>query len=242
MIMTKYSKESLEKLLLLIDEICNEEENLWFKMEILKKYSKNISNLNDLNELHKDLRRTKSFLKYIDGQYWREGFNFYKKISDSSLKLMLISDFKEMKISENDNNMLEFVRRMILQLENILNHLILKFDAYKIIIDSPDLYQGDKFNLVEGPYSFFLENRVQKPLKNIPLPSKLTFIKIYFNINYSFNIWRDLTFIRNKASHRENLKDVDLLKMNEIESNWESNKIEYNKFFISLSKQLNNHI
>jgi len=158
------------------------------------------------------------------------------------LKLMLISDFKEMKISENDNNMLEFVRRMILQLENILNHLILKFDAYKIIIDSPDLYQGDKFNLVEGPYSFFLENRVQKPLKNIPLPSKLTFIKIYFNINYSFNIWRDLTFIRNKASHRENLKDVDLLKMNEIESNWESNKIEYNKFFISLSKQLNNHI
>ena len=32
--MTKYSKESLEKLLFLVDEICNEEENLWFKERI----------------------------------------------------------------------------------------------------------------------------------------------------------------------------------------------------------------
>jgi hypothetical protein len=240
--MAKYSKESLEKLLVLIDEIGKEDENLWFKMEIVNKYSKNVSKMSELDELHKDLRRTKSFLKYIDGQYWREGFNFYKKISDSSLKIMLISDFKEMKISDHDNNILEFVRRLILQLENILNHLISKFDAYNVIKDNPNQFKGEKFNLVEGTYSFFQENGDQKPLKNISLPSKLTWAKIYFNFNYSFNIWRDLTFVRNKASHRENLKAEDQLKMEEIESNWESNKIEYNKFFNSLSKQLTNHI
>lgn len=240
--MTEYSKESLEKLLILIDEICNKEEYLWFKEEIVKKYSNNTNNTIEINELHKDLRRTKSFLKYIDGQYWREGFNFYKKITDSSLKIMLISDFKEMKISEQDNNTLEFVRRLILQLENILNHLVSKFDAYGVIKGSPNLYKGEKFNLIEGPYSFFLENGDQKPLKNISLPSKLTWAKIYFNINYSFSTWRDLTFIRNKASHRENLKDDERVKMNEIESNWDSNKTEYSKFFNSLIKQLTNHI
>ena len=241
--MTKYSKESLDKLLHLIDEICNDEENLWFQLEINKKFSNGTTtNVLEIKDLYYDLRRTKSFLKYIDGQYWREGFNYYKKVSDSSLKIMLISDFKEMKISENGNNILEFVRRLILQLENIFNHLITKFDAFNVIKDNPNLYIGEKFNLVDGPFGFFQSNGEQKQLKNISLPSKLNWVKIYFNINYTYNISRDLTFIRNKASHRDNLNVEDQLKMDEIESNWESKKIEFNKFFNSLSKQLITHI
>lgn len=239
--MAKYSKESLEKLLLLIDEICSQEEYLWFKEILLKKNNENI-NISDLNELHQDLRRTKSFLKYIDGQYWREGFNFYKKIKDSNLKITLTSDFKEMKIAENENNILEYVRRLILQLENIFNYLILKFDAYTIIINNPDLYRDNRNNLLEGQYGFFNEDKSPKALKNISLPTKLFWVKTFFNINYTYKIWNDLIFLRNKASHRENLRSEEKNRFEQIENDLEVNKVEYNKFFSLLVKQLIQHI
>ncbi len=235
--MAKYSKESLEKLLLLIDEICSQEEYLWFKERLLKKNSKNI-NVSELNELHQDLRRTKSFLKYIDGQHWREGFNFYNKIKDSNFKITLTSDYKEMKIAEIENNKLEYVRRLILQLENIFNYLITKFDAYTVIIDNPDIYRDNYNNLLEGKYAFFNEDKSPRSLKNISLPSKLFWIKTYFNINYNYKVWNDLTFLRNKASHRENLIGDEKNKFEQIENDWEINKIEYNKFFNSVVKQL----
>lgn len=240
--MIKYSKESLEKLLLLIDEIINQEENFWFKERLESKYLKNQGNISELNELYQDLRRTKSFLKYIDGQHWREGFSFYKNIKDPNIKIMLVSDFKEMKIAEIENNILEYVRRLILQIENLINHLISKFDAHNIIKESPNLYINDYTNLVSGTYSFFLDNGDNKPIKNISLASKLAWIKIYFNISYSFIIWKDITFIRNKASHRESLSNDDQVRLNEIETNLELNKIEYKKFFNSLTKQMIKHI
>lgn len=236
--MAKYSKDSLEKLLLLIDEISNQEEYLWFKERLENKNLKNQGNITELNELYQDLRRTKSFLKYIDGQHWREGFSFYKNIKDPNIKIMLVSDFKEMKIAEIENNILEYVRRLILQLENIFNYLISKFDAYTVIIDNPDTYRDNYNNLLEGPYAFFYDNKSPKPLKNISLPSKLFWTKTHFNVNYNYKVWNDLTFLRNKASHRENLSGEDKNKFDQIENDWEVNKIEYYKFFNSVVKQL----
>jgi hypothetical protein len=240
--MAKYSKESLEKLLLLIDEISSQGENLWFKEEIQKRHSINPDYFFSLNVLHQDLRRTKSFLKYIDGQYWREGFNFYKKIKDSDLKITLTSDFKEMKIAENENNILEYVRRLILQLENIFNCLISKFDAHTVIINNPNVYKDNHNNLIEGKYSFFNDDKSPKHLKDISLPTKLFWVKTYFNINYTYKVWNDLTFLRNKASHRENLREEDKNKLEQIENDWDVNKTEYNKFFNSVIKQLIQHI
>ena len=51
--MAKYSKESLEKLLLLIDEISNQEEYLWFKERLENKFSEanNFNNPDIVNRL-----------------------------------------------------------------------------------------------------------------------------------------------------------------------------------------------
>lgn len=239
--MPKYSKESLEKLLVLIDEICKEEENLWFKENLTKNKTTLIS-ATELNVLHQDLRRTKSFLKYIDGQLWRDGFSFYKRIKDVDLKITLTSDFKEMKIAENENNILEFVRRLILQIENIMNFLIIKFDAYQTIKDNSELYINARTNLLTGPYSFFLENGDKKPIKSISIASKLNWVKIYFNINYTFNIWNELIFIRNKASHRETLSKSDNEKIQQLENEWGLKKIEHNKFLNSFVKDIISHL
>jgi hypothetical protein len=239
--MAKYSKESLEKLLTLIDDICKDEENLWFK-ENLSKNELTIINTADLNVLHQDLRRTKSFLKYIDGQYWRDGFNYYKKIKDVDLKITLTSDFKEMKIAENENNILEFVRRLILQIENIMNFLIIHFDAFQTIKDNSALYISDRNNLLIGNYSFFLENGDKKTIKSISIASKLNWVKIYFNINYTYNIWNDLIFIRNKASHRETLSESDNEKIQRLENEWDIKKIEYNKFLNLFVKDIISHL
>src|SRR5690606_25115191 len=71
-----------------------------------------------------DIKRTKYFLKNIDKNDWIEGFKYYDKISFPELKMELVKDFKEMKIAEKQNDLLEFGRHLSLQLENALNTVI----------------------------------------------------------------------------------------------------------------------
>lgn len=237
--MTKYSKESLEKLLVLVGDICKDEDNVWFKESIGKINSDSIR-FSELKNIHDDLRRTKSFLKYIDGQYWREGFNFYKKIPDVNLKIALTSDYKEMRIAESEKDYMEFVRRIILQFENVLNYLITKFDAHDIIYSNTQSYKNDSLDLYTGPYGFFEPNGARKDLAKIGLPSKLNWARIFFNVSYSFPIWNDLTFLRNKASHRGSLSSLEVTKMEKIIDAWDQQKI--NTFYSSLLKNLIVHI
>ena len=238
--MTTYSKESLDKLLYLIDAICLDNKNSWFKEKLRDKITDNIHS-SQIGILHNDLRRTKSFLKYIDGQFWKEGFNFYKKIKDANLKIALTSDFKEMKIAEADKNLQEFVRRLILQIENILNFLIIKFNAHQIIKDSPQLYQNDKFDLVNGNYSFFLVNGDDKLIKNISIGSKIKWLSIFFGIRYTYSDWNEIVFIRNKASHREKLNEDESIKLEQIEDNADEKFVSYSKFLKLLINKLIDH-
>lgn len=114
--MSKYSKESLEKLLLLIDEICNEEENLWFKNKIKDKYS--ISN--DINQSDSIEKIYEYCIKEIVS---RQANKFYDDFKLIEIKEKLIEDFIRMEHFRRIDNFEDFCLAMFQQLEAIINYL-----------------------------------------------------------------------------------------------------------------------
>ncbi|MBS1584927.1 MAG: hypothetical protein JSS82_05215 [Bacteroidetes bacterium] len=243
-----YKKEHLEGLLKLIDEISNTPGNEWFIETLNKMHRDRIhgdpvdSQLTSLINIHDDLKRTKYYLKNIDRKNWREAFSFYKVVSQKELRATLCADFKEMKIAEIEANWFEFVRRIILQIESIVNALIEKEDAFNIIETNPELFINNKdkfkFNLFEGDYSFFNADRTPKALKNIGFPSRMTWIRIYYGISYSFSSLNDMLFIRNKGSHRGSLTNEEEERLNAIEANWLKKNTEYISCFKAIANPL----
>ncbi len=255
------TKEQIESLIKLITEISKQPGNEWVENKIQNQFGyKKISTSErqDSNEevdaIYKDLKRTKFFLKYIDGSNWREGFKFYKKIKSSELKLSLAADYKEMKIAEQEQNLLEYARRIILQLETIFNYLIISEDAYQIIEKADDFTfiskkpNGDIYynakgeigtDLKKGDFAFFDKDGSPKPVESIGLPSKFLWIKIYFQIDkYSFEHWNDLVFLRNKSSHSANMKTADQERFDKLNSDFESTARNVYKVFITIFNQL----
>lgn len=247
-------KEKIEKLILLLKEISEQKGNEWVKESILKIFDLNLKNLkasSELELLYKDLKRTKSFLKYVDGSNWREGFKFYNKTENNELKLSLSSDYKEMKIAESEKNILEYSRRIFLQIENIFNFLILKYDAFTIIRESEEgiFVVRDKNNLItnnlkQGKYSFFDENNEPLKISQISINSKILWIKIYFEMrSYSYDSWNNLVFLRNKSSHSSKLSTADLEKIQTLEMNFDETQRDLfkllKKFYLTLYPKLN---
>jgi hypothetical protein len=247
------TKEQIESLLKLVTEIANQPGNEWVGKKMQNQFGNQkscTSDKQDLSEeidlIYKDLKRTKFFLKYIDGSNWREGFKFYKKIKSPELKLSLAADYKEMKIAEQEKNLLEFGRRVVLQIESIFNYLIVKMDAYSIIIEADENIfiskksNGEIFtNLKIGEYSFFEIDGSRKSLSSIKLRSKLLWVKIYFQLaNYSFESWNDLTFLRNKSSHAGNLSNDDQIRYKKLHDNLEATLSELFKFYVKIYNQL----
>ena len=85
--MGKYNKESLEKLLILIDEICKSEENFWFKEALVKKTL--ISDTK--SDIVIKLRKIEKYLK-IDGLEIID----YSEISNENVRRQLFRDSVEM--------------------------------------------------------------------------------------------------------------------------------------------------
>jgi hypothetical protein len=118
--MTKYSKESLEKLLLLIDEICNEEENLWFK----KSLENIFFHINDSNNqgIITKLNSIEKYLK-IDGVEIID----YSNIKNELVRNQLFRDCIEMskyrlgKINDTIN-FDEYCRYAHMQAEELINY------------------------------------------------------------------------------------------------------------------------
>jgi hypothetical protein len=245
------TKEQIESLIKLVTEIASQPGNEWVGKKIQNQFGNQKSSTSDKQDLsegidliYKDLKRTKFFLKYIDGSNWREGFNFYKKIKSSELKLSLAADYKEMKIAEQEKNLLEFGRRIVLQFENLFNYLIIKYDAFQIIEEADqftfiskktngEIYYNPKTgkigtDLKEGEFAFFDADGFRKTLGEIKLPPKFLWIKIYFQIpQYSYDHWNDLIFLRNKSSHSGRLSQTDQEKIDNLSSNLDENFTNY---------------
>lgn len=255
------TREQIESLIKLVSEIANQPGNEWVAALLNDRFgNKNLISTEkqkpneEIDTLYKDLKRTKFFLKYIDGTNWREGFKFYNKIKSSELKLSLAADYKEMKIAEQEQNILEYARRIILQLETIFNYLIISENAFSIIEQADDftfvskkhngeIYYNEKgeigTDLKKGDFAFFNKDGSPKPIESIVLPSKFLWIKIYFRLEkYSFEHWNDLVFLRNKSSHSASMKPKDQERIDKLSSDFTTTKSNVYKVFTTILNQL----
>jgi len=193
--------------------------------------------INEVNSFYEEIKRTRYFLKHIDKEAWIEGLNYYSKVKIPELKIELAKDFKEMKIADKSDEIIEYARRLVMQLENSINSVIEIVDAWSVIQANPANYQDDYNNLSFGNFSFF-NNGKKKELKDISLPSKLYFVKNYYNFNYYWKPIDEMIKIRNKASHRGEISVQEQQILDDARNNVTSKKSEYFTAFDNIIKKL----
>jgi hypothetical protein len=235
-----HSKEDLLKLAKFVNELSNEPGNEWFRNELVSKLGGSRLTSNDLVM---DLRRTKSYLKKIDSNLYKEGFSFYKNIIDDDLRKTLISDYKEMKIALLDSDILEYGRRMCLQLERCFDAAITKFNGWSIVEADPKYneiaFMAGKYQKRIKVKEGFKKNDYTDPTKRIPkeigeieFNTKVAFCGIYFNFDFQTK-WsniQDIYFLRNKASHGS-LSMNDFSRLEKIKSKFDELNLYYLKMF-----------
>ncbi len=198
------NKESLEKLLHLIDELCQIEGNKWFEEKLKNKFSKGY-NFENFPE----------FLKAQKLQFKIKGRSFYSSIKDKKLKKELIDDYIEMSWYQTVNDVSRFILFCFYQMENMLNSYISISNAYEKIKVNKDYYSysySEKFSFV--PYDRFFykkfKNNVNEeyknPIEKIDIWSKITFWMIDAKLQdwEKENHWNisNMINIRNANSHR----------------------------------------
>lgn len=190
-----------------------------------------------------DIKRTKYFLKNIDKNDWIEGFKYYDKISFPELKMELVKDFKEMKIAEKQNDLLEFGRHLSLQLENALNTVIEILNGHELVNRDPEKYKSRFYDLKNGDFSFFQFNKEtkqieNKEIKNISFLSKVFFAETYYGFRVFWTPINEIVAIRNKASHRGKGNERELEIIKNATANLTLKKSEYFKEFDKIIKGL----
>lgn len=242
------NQKYLELFLALIHHIDEKNGNSDFSISLINSIqASNNFFQSDLNtevfKLINDIKRTKYFLKNIDKNDWIEGFRYYDKISFPELKMELVKDFKEMKIAERQNDLLEFCRHLSLQLENAINTVIDILNGHNLIIENPQKYKSQYYDLKNGSFSFFQTNRQtkqmeNKEIKNISFLSKVFFVETYYGLKVYWTPINEIVAIRNKASHRvkEIEREIEIIK--NAKANLTLKKSEYFKEFDKIIKGL----
>ncbi len=202
--MPKYSKESLEKLLVLIDEICKEEENLWFKNNLEKIISTDslISN-NSFLEIKKDTTKIINILDInpscsVD----------YSFISHKLLKTRL----------ELDNLRMENVRYDLKEKDEMKRLYDFCINAFYQIENLINFFYYEKFPVIEN-LLYHLENikdsrfkrKEEKNIGDIAIFAKIyAFNKTYYSEDFTgYNI-DSLRLIRNEGLHRcSRIKNIE---------------------------------
>ncbi len=199
--MTKYSKESLEKLLILIREICADDANEWFK-NLLYTPSNDESQRNDFA----------SILRHIKRQHKVKANTFYDKIVDKKLKAQLVSDYIEMLWYQNLNNIERFMIFVFYQMENLLNHYCKVNDCYKTIQSDKSSFRIE-FNpkFIVSCHNSFFDERGEKSIEKVSIWAKLVFWTIHSNNvqweSTNHQNFQNLINIRNQNSHRYSALD-----------------------------------
>lgn len=224
-------KKSLVKLIEYIDELSHLPGNQWFHDKLKSKFeSKTNSEVyikDDVHELINELKRSKCYLKTIDRNIWKEALNYYSSILYTDLKLELIHDYKEMKIADKSDDIIEFTRRIVMQLENCLNASCILLKSHDLIKASPDKYRNSSTDLLTGEFSFFNPDGSEKQLSKVSIQSKIFFSKQYYDIRYSFSDMSQMITIRNKSSHRGEYSEREKEIINEAKKNIAAKKSSY---------------
>lgn len=237
------NQKYIELFVALIKHIDTKNRSNEFSTELIGKLQSSInSNLPELNNqlasFYNDIKRTRYYLKHIDKNDWLEGFKYFEHIIIPELKMELIKDFKEMKIADRTNDIIEYARRLVMQLENCLNTVIEIEKAHEKIFSNPAHYMDNHNNLRQGKYSFFNDTDTPKELKEISLPSKLYFAKQYYGFSYYFKPVDEMIKIRNKASHRGENSSQEQKIIDGAINNVSQKKAEYFGEFDKIVNQL----
>ncbi len=204
--------ESLEKLLDLIDKLCIQEENQWFKEKLVEKFSKSPG-----------FENFPEFLKYQKKQFKIKGRYFYEKIKDEKLKLELINDFIEMSWYQSINNVNRFALSTYCQMENLLNFYSIKSNAFEKIFANKNYYTikyTDKFT-VESLKSYFYypyDKNTFKSIEKVNIWAKITYWVLDSKIKMTdwekdyHSSTSNLINIRNITTHRSSISKNDSTK------------------------------
>jgi hypothetical protein len=236
-------KNNLNKLIEYIDELSNLPGNQWFHDKLKSKFENKIKSevyINeDAQELLNELKRSKYYLRSIDRNIWKEALNYYSRILYPDLKLELIHDYKEMKIADKSDDIIEFTRRIVMQLENCINAICLLLKSHELIKVSPDKYRNNTTDLLKGEFSFFNSDGSAKQLSKISIQSKIFFAKQYYDIKYSYSDMSQMITIRNKSSHRGEYSEREKEILDEAKKNIAAKKSSYFVCYDSFWNKLN---
>jgi len=224
-------KRDLKTLIDFVTDIAHQKGNDWFKKELSMK----LTSANEINgkfetsdsQILQDLKRSKFYLKSIDKTIWLEALKYYKKIKYSDLKMELLVDYKEMKIADKSDDVIEYTRRIVMQLENCLNAICIITKAHEVIKLNPEMYKTAYSDLLTGEYAFFNFDKSEKSLAKISLQSKLFFAKQRYNIKYPFVEMSEMIIIRNKSSHRGEYTEKEKEILDKAKSNLSETKAKY---------------
>ena len=241
--MKKTIEEYTEFFMLMLEQANKEFNNDEFITKFAVAFSEKIKiksdlKINEVNSFYEEIKRTRYFLKHIDKEAWIEGLNYYSKVKIPELKIELAKDFKEMKIADKSDEIIEYARRLVMQLENSINSVIEIVDAWSVIQANPNNYKDNYNNSLIGNYSFFFNNGKRKELKDISLPSKLFFVKQFYNFKYFWQPIDEMIKIRNKASHRGEISIQEQQILDNARNNVTSKKSEYFNAFDNVIKNL----
>lgn len=200
-----------------------------------------------------DIQRIKAYLNFIDRKAINYGRVFYKDIINEELRNNLITDFKEMKIALKQDDIIEFGRRLCLQIENIYNVSLSNLDIHQTIENNKEYYSKINFKWSENAnsyeYDFYKSFFSFDKNTNVMVPNELS--KISFNTksvllchHFKFYLNKsnidDIAFLRNKGSHRDKLNEEDANRLTRILSRFDNNYSFYYRLLLDVKNGIKN--
>ncbi len=189
--MAKYNKESLEKLLLLIDEICKDEENYWFKSELNSK----LNQKNTFIEIKKDTTKIIDFLSINPVVSVDYSFINHKllrtRLELDNLRMENIRyDLKE---TDEMKRLYDFCINAFYQIENLINFFY--YEKFRKI--------DDLLLHLENIKDAKFKRKEERDIGDIAIYAKIyAFNKTYYSEDYTGYSIDSLRLIRNEGLHR----------------------------------------
>jgi len=211
----KVKRNNLEKLIALIVEISSQPENEWFKNELIKKLTTDLSDNNStaINEIYEYCIQL-----IIKGQAER----FYEDFKLETIKANLIKDFVRMEKFRRENNFEDFCLAMFQQIEGIVNAL-LNEEIQTYLVTQKDTVTHKVRNRETGVYEeqvlwqlifypLLLEDDLKKKLNksifewDFAERFKTVLFIYYFNKKlYNYNEFQTIFFIGHELYQSRNL-------------------------------------
>jgi hypothetical protein len=220
-----YKKENLEKLVLLIENICSSNDNKWFKEKLLIVLNSETTITISTNE-----GDFGSYFKLLKKQFKIKANKFYENIKDTKLKNQLVTDCIKMYWFQVNNDVNQLFVFAFFQMENMLNYYAHNSNCFEKITSNKNYYShyfNEKFS-ISASLSFLNTDNTPKPISKINIWPKIVYWaydtgRVDFLQKQTSN-FSNLINIRNENNHRnsENIAlekfGLDFVRVNDFSS------------------------